>query len=493
MKQDLLPDAGLITHGANQMSRRRLLQLMGTGAAGIAGASILASCWGFGNNPQPPSNGPLSHVTANMGATRQMVPYFLGYNNVPMRSPSWTDPNVIKVAQQLKAGTLRYPGGTIANFWDWQSGQPVPNAPFSNCSVYRLQELQTAVQATGAKPIFVLNMVTSTLDDQLQMLSTAKSMGLPLQYVELGNEFYIKEQSPRYSALFPTGRRYGTVSTNWINAIRQQFPDVKIAVVGSSPASVNGDPRKAQWDDTMLQTLQGADAVTFHPYVPINADQISSADATDGVSKLEDTISSKWQQYENQLQALPSNVKVWLTEYNLVNADHVFRTWIHGIAAANMTLTYLAEDRIELVCYFDMLGKVGDEAVFYDRAQSGNDPLPPYTFTASGWTLRLLGETLQGMNSAQQLAFASSSNTPSGLTGWLFTDGSRKQAFVINSAPDGVIWDIDAPFTQAQYQQLTCNDPFKVITGADSLTSNNGTAGDHLTLPAYSVTQLKLG
>src|SRR5437879_5523069 len=91
------------------ISRRRLLQLMGYSAAGMVGTGILAACGGS-NPPQPvndPST-PIGTATSSLGTARQISPYFLGYNNVPIHSPSWDNPDVVKAATQMKPGTLRY-------------------------------------------------------------------------------------------------------------------------------------------------------------------------------------------------------------------------------------------------------------------------------------------------------------------------------------------------------------------------------------------------
>ena len=52
-------------------------------------------------------------------------------------------------------------------------------------------------------------------------------MGLPVQFVELGNEFYLRNPKD-YVTKFPTGADYGKMATSWIRAIRDKFPNVKI-------------------------------------------------------------------------------------------------------------------------------------------------------------------------------------------------------------------------------------------------------------------------
>lgn len=479
----------------SRISRRRFLQAIGIGTVAVAGADVLAACGG--PNPPHPESGttvPSSTVTTNLNTARQVTPYFLGYNNVPVHSPPWDNPAVVKAATQMKPGTLRYPGGTVANYWDWQSGWFLPKAlsGFLSAprSTYRLQELQIAVQATGAKPIYVLNMLTSDLATQLQMLRTAKSMGLPVQFVELGNEFYLSTPND-YVTKFPSGSDYGKMATDWIRAIRAEFANVSIAVVGGVPSG-GGDARKANWNQDVFQNLQGANAVTFHPYVGIQAGMVTPNAGQESVVRLAEAASTRWQDFEGELQSLPADMKVWITEYNFTGStDSLFHTWIHGVLVANMSLSFLEEERTELVCYYDMLGNLGYEAIFSDWRGGSSSSLAPYALTAAGYALRLLGETIRGMTSAKKISFSSQTVSSDSLRGWIFTDGTHQQAIVVNSSGENLSWAPGSAFSQnAHYQQLT-SDPFKVITGQDSPTTNSGVVGSHLTLPSYSITQIK--
>jgi hypothetical protein len=479
------------------VSRRRLLRLMGYGTAGIVGARILVAC-GDSNPPGP------ADVTSAPAAARQIQPYFLGYSNVPIHSPSWENADAVRAAALMKPGTLRYPGGTVANYWDWRTGWFLPGAlgSFLNAplSIYRLRELQIAVHATGAIPIYVLNMLTSDLSTQMEMLRAARSMGLPVELVELGNEFYLAKPDD-YVAKFPTGADYGKMATSWIRAIRAEFPGVQIAAVGGVPADPSGDPRKANWTNDLLQHLQGADALTWHPYVSLQQGTISPDSSSSVGEQLHALTSSRWQQFENGAQSLPADMKLWITEYNFVDASkQVFYRWIDGVYAVKMSLTFLEEARTQLACYYDMIGKTGNEVIFYDQqAQgSGGSTPAPFALTAAGWAMRLLGDALGGMTSAQRLSFSAGSPTAGRTTlpllqGWVFSDGRHRQAVLVNSGPTSVSWAVDPAFAQgATFQQLA-GDPFTRVTASDSLTARSGTPASQLALPAYSVTQLKQG
>jgi hypothetical protein len=473
----------------SRVSRRRLLQILGYGAAYSAGASIFAAC-GDSSPPQPNGNStpvPAGTIVSNPGATRQISPYFLGYNNVPGHRPSWSEPDAVQAALKLKPGTLRYPGGTVANYWNWRNGWFLPGAPagFVNAhyTPYTLEDLQIAVRATGTLPIFVLNMLTSDLNSQLEMLRTAQQMDVPVELVELGNEFYLSHPDD-YVTKFPTGRDYGTTATSWIEALRAQFPHIKIAAVGGVPSDPSAKDRKATWNQDLLTSLKGANALTMHPYVSVPME----GNAAD-VSTLKQVVDSRWQNFESQIQALPPPLHVWISEYNFVDPKQkIFRTWADGIMAAEMSLNFLRENRVELICFYDMIGKTGNEAIFYDLSDqgSGNSGLDQYALTAAGWSMSLLGNALHGMTSAQQLSFGSDSAP----NGWMFTDGTTRTAFITNSSPNSFTWtNISMVPGIKQYQQYS-SDPSVLVTGSSSLTMNNGALGSQLVLPAYSVTQL---
>lgn len=254
-----------------RMDRRYLLRLLSTSTAGIAGLSILAACGGQSPSPTgTPTATTTTMLSVQTGERRKLPSYFLGYNAVPIQGATWSNANLVKAAQELSVELLRYPGGTIANYWDWNTGWFLPDAQpgFLKLSPlpYRLQDLQTVAQVTGANPIYVLNMLTSTLDYQLEMLRSAKAIGLPVQLIELGNEFYLPQKDN--VAKFPTGQDYAKLCNTWIPAIQSEFPDAKIGIVGESPdPNLPADSRRLSWNQNVLQMVKGANALTLHPYV----------------------------------------------------------------------------------------------------------------------------------------------------------------------------------------------------------------------------------
>lgn len=50
----------------------------------------------------------------------------------------------------------------------------------------RLEDFAVTLAATGTAPLFVLNMLTDTLASQLRFLAHAESLGMPINFIELG-------------------------------------------------------------------------------------------------------------------------------------------------------------------------------------------------------------------------------------------------------------------------------------------------------------------
>ena len=128
---------------------------------------------------------------------------------------------------------------------------------------------------TGAAPVFLINMLTSTYEEQLAMLKYARSIGLPVEYIEMGNEYYLDDHPEKYNYLtkFPETTDYTDLCRVWTAGFRKEFPEARIALIGvNTPASWTKRPRAREWNTVVMSNMQGieCDAVTIHIY-PKNA------------------------------------------------------------------------------------------------------------------------------------------------------------------------------------------------------------------------------
>ena len=108
------------------------------------------------------------------GTPRTIPAGFFGLNgnNVQERL-RWDRADLGSALTSLGPGLLRYPGGTIGNYWNWSAGWFQPNGPWpgqihgqtgeviaqfdNSLAVYK-----SALQRTGANALFMLNMLTTS-------------------------------------------------------------------------------------------------------------------------------------------------------------------------------------------------------------------------------------------------------------------------------------------------------------------------------------------
>ena len=105
--------------------------------------------------------------------------------------------------------------------------------------------------------IFDLNILSSSMEYQLDMLDTAQKAGIPIKYIELGNEIYhnydtanvygnIGGRTPDevYNA---NGSSYQIDMQRWLGILKKKYPSAQIALVGGSSGIV------PSWNQTVFE------------------------------------------------------------------------------------------------------------------------------------------------------------------------------------------------------------------------------------------------
>ena len=141
--------------------------------------------------------------------------------------------------------------------------------------------------------------------------------------VEMGNEMY-DHTVPEIKTLFPTAAAYASFVESWVDAIRARFPNVEIAVCGSS------DP---EWLAQVLNSTVGRDtrnAVTVHVYSGLPEGPYATD--TDKRAVLDRAVWAA-QSTRDTLDAvgLAHARRVWFTEIGVYGATHAERTWLKAL------------------------------------------------------------------------------------------------------------------------------------------------------------------
>ncbi len=465
--------------------------------------------------------------------TFQYNAYFNGYNAQMLRGPSWRAPGFVEQVNGLNPGLIRYPGGTVSSYWDWKTGWLKKDIPlrkeWKSVTVENpitLEDLKFACDNTGALPLFVLNMMTSTLNDQIAMLEHAQKIGLPVKLVELDNEFYLGDEF--YIKKYPTGKEYGETCNEWIAALKQKFKGVKIGVIGNSIREGAAKKEKAHaqrgqnWNRDLLAVVKNADAMTFHVYGGGGMNYLGNFTASDDEETVEKAnavqqafdrkesiqyaLSIPFIRWNNSntydYKILPSGMKAWITEYNLFEREGVVAgTWAHGLYALMQSLLFMENQDTELICYHNLTTTAQFAAIFNsDNAfykAVKKKPTPLFGYTAAGYCLALSGKALDGGGKAVKLKFtnnemisaARGQQYPS-LNGWKIEGKNGTKIIVANLSAKEVTTDFAAiAASNSRYTQIHA-EPHLQIAQEKEVNRKTGT-GTKITLPPYSVTLIE--
>jgi hypothetical protein len=249
------------------------------------------------------------------------------------------------------------------------------------------------VEGANAIPVFDLNMVTSSLDDQIDMLHAAEALGMPIRRLELGNELYYANRL--VVEAIPTPEAYGRQATRWISALKARFPDAQIAAVGFGYRVHGGRARLRDWDHRVRKTLRGESAFTFHSYWKApRGGRLSGA-------RLSDALAAPLRRLRTlRVQAfhrLPPGVGAWVTEWNVRHGAGLRGTWANGLVDAAFLIGLLGERSVSQEDLHPLVHSKPLAALFGDAEAFGHG-LHTVRFapTAVGEAIRLLYPPLWG-------------------------------------------------------------------------------------------------
>lgn len=474
-------------------------------------------------------------IGVELSTRRSLPPNFLGYNgqNVIRNGSSWVNPDLIQNVPALKAKVYRYPAGGIGNWWDWRRGWfvDVPYLPSNYKNLPQqpnyLHNYKVVADATGAETVFMLNMVTSTLQEQLAMLHHADSLGFNIKYVELGNEFFISaddedagEGSQYVDSVFKYVKTYADMANIWIDSVHAHFPNALVAVQGCFQK--NKKPKRLKWNDSLRLLINGReDAWSFHTYFSSAWNDTTETTADKQEQTMDEVPNWLYQPFkmwrvfkDRTIPEIPPGKQFWNTEYNMTDHDRpVHGLWAHGLYLPVQTLQFLNEERFKVMNCHAMVGSALYGQYFFATNGfylGGEDgdwtplPNPPatqyYALTATGHNMKMLGEAMWNKDYASPLVFTP---TPQIMTtedygtsvyyypavyGWLFSSDTASAAVIYNLSDSSRTINTSF-FGSGTYLQKYAP-PLRPIARDDSVTVISGTLDSTLVLPPYSSTKI---
>ncbi|MGJ8683639.1 MAG: T9SS type A sorting domain-containing protein [Nonlabens sp.] len=495
-----------------------------------------------------------SWVTAQVTTTlnsalRDMTALDIGFNRRSDPGSWWTDNSFQNLLTQINPDVLRYPGGTQANYWEWQTGKFLDNTDknWNNKEVLTIPGFVNAIPS-GTKVVYVVNIArptsatgisvnapesvlksTATLNakitDMLAALAEFDTQGNLPYAVELGNEFYfgniesgifeIKEiNGVFYSGWNPaTNAPYQSTSKQnatditaafyveqckaIVTAIKAQYPNMKIAMCTTK--SGNGTSARDRWNNTIITELANnpsystlasqVDALTQHHYLNTSygVQTVISDNQSSKVAIAEGIEYPLVKQSDYNL--VPSNYELWLTEYGEVKGI-AEETWADAVRYAALNYSWLSlGDKITQLHFHHLTDntviKVGS----------------PMKLAPVGVAAKLFQQAAAGMTQMQFVNFSNnpiSVNNVNALYGIKFKNTQKETLLIINtddsnvsSVQFGNLFDYTGTQTLTRYHS---NAPYVagVSEGDSNIVFNNSTVNNSETIRKFSINVIEV-
>ena len=224
--------------------------VVGGGGAKKAGASAAAGK-AAASTSKPKKPNQAASIVVHAGKTLRRIPRGVYGVNVSwaiqgsgiMQMPKGNfNPQVMKLTKQLKTPLIRYPGGTMADYYNWRHGLgplskrrktvPIGHDGQEYQHVFGTEEAIDFANKAGGRLLITVNVGTGTAKQAADWVRHVNGSGDPsrrVDYWEVGNEVYIKGSG---SVAIPP-RKYVKKFLQFEKAMREADPTIKIGALGS--------------------------------------------------------------------------------------------------------------------------------------------------------------------------------------------------------------------------------------------------------------------
>lgn len=295
--------------------------------------------------------------TRNAQPLRQAL---YGFNSNMMSGDyGYLDDDFVALTKALAPKTLRFPGGTVGNFYHWEPGGFFENEMASTLST----KLNTRNKANYVKlqwrrngkilfddfmklcntlditPIVVVNLWTGSPEESAAWVRYAKDKGYQVTHWELGNEYYL----PHYLNKYPTVETYMAAAKKHVAAMKAVNPDIKVSVC-ATPIAFHKEgwllkmPQR-KWDEGLAADTSFYDAYSVHVYA---YKALRKKEIEEMRRYLMGWIHFAVADAIDYYEKLFPNKEMWITEWNIANpANRVANTQLHAMYVGDFFLKML--------------------------------------------------------------------------------------------------------------------------------------------------------
>lgn len=278
-------------------------------------------------------------VTVTAGTSLATIPPAAFGLNSAVWDGDLLDSGVAGLLTNAGIVALRYPGGSTADIYNWQSNAIVPNGNSYANPNNDFDAWMGLVKKTGVTPIITVNYGTNTAGNGGGTPSFAASWvqyanvtkGYGVKYWEIGNEVYGNGEyggafeTDMHSAHDPT--TYGTNVAQFASAMKAVDSTIKVGVVLTAPGNFP-DGQSPNWNTNVLAQCGSAiDFVIVHWYPQNPGNESDSGllaapqngfSGSPGIASMVKTVRGLINQYAG---ANAANVQILVTETNSVSSN----------------------------------------------------------------------------------------------------------------------------------------------------------------------------
>ena len=370
-------------------------------------------------------------------------------------APVW-----IALARAQGVENVRFPGGTLSDFYHWSDGvgpinkRPVREHPTDSgqsANMFGTPEFLRFCSAVGARPLITVNAGTGTAEEAAGWVAYCNQATNPQRVAdgvppsakvalwEVGNELYLPGNPTDKKIITVTPEVYADRFLSFTAAMRRVDPSIKLMALGTANSSIVTLPYP-NWSDTVLNKVAPeADYIAVHnAYFPMTFGQRNLA--------WKDLYQSLWaapEAVDRSLTALSSliaryekgrHVDIAVTEWGALfsndadQVDHV-KTMGTAVYLARIIQVFLGQPRVTLANYFKFTDRSFMGWVAYDQK-----PKVPYyvvqLFTQHFGTRLVSAKIESPKYNVKSVGVSAAQNEVPELTTAAALDDSGKKLFV---------------------------------------------------------------
>ena len=297
------------------------------------------------------------HLEINTRNTQPIRHALYGFNtNMISGDYGYLDPDFIELTKILAPKTLRFPGGTVGNFYHWEPGGFFENEMASTLNpklnqrnkgnYVKLQkrrdgkilfdDFMQLCNTLNITPVVVVNLWTGSPEESAAWVRYAKNKGYHIKHWELGNEFYL----PHYLNKYATVEAYIVEAKKHATAMKAVNSDIKVSVC-ATPIAFHKEgwlvkTQQRKWDEGLAADTSFFDAYTVHVYA---YKAVRKKELGEMRGYLMGWIHFAVAEALDYYDKLFPDKEMWITEWNIANpANRVANTQLHAMYVGDFFL-----------------------------------------------------------------------------------------------------------------------------------------------------------